>query len=171
MKKRTAAITLAILGALSAGGCANPEPTSSATYTNIAECVADGFNETVCSKSLGEAKKVTEANAPKFASAEQCAAQFSNCEKSSSGAWFMPAVMGYMVGSMMNGGSRAPATPIYYDRERRPQAASFAGGAYRPTPAAETYTARSQARAAAASRSASTSSRGGFGGRSGSSGG
>lgn len=161
--KRTNAITLALIGALAISGCAEEkkEPT---TYANVAECVADGINTTVCQDSFNEAKKVTEQNAPKFASADQCAAQFGSCQQSSGG-WFMPAVMGYMVGSMMNGGSRAPATPIYIDRDRRPQAASFVGGAYRPTAAAPTYTARAQARATAAR--ASTSSRGGFGGRSG----
>lgn len=155
--KRTSLITLAILGALTLTSCKNePQATS---YENISECVQDGHERFVCEKAFEEAKKVTEQNAPKYATAEQCAAQFNNCQKSSDGSWFMPAVMGYMVGNMMSNGSRAPAQPVYIDRYGYRQTASFTGGNYRPTPAPTSYSAR-----AAAAR-ASTSSRGGFGSR------
>jgi len=168
MKKRTAAITLAVLGAIAMStGCSEQkEPTS---YATIQECTQDGNSFDTCTKAQNEAKAETEKNAPKFASQEQCQAQFSNCQQSSSGGWFMPALMGYMVGNMMSNGSRQVATPIYYDRDRRPQAAGFVGGVYRPIPAAPTYTARAAARASAARASASTGSRssGGFGSRAG----
>ena len=163
--KRTRAITLAILGAIALSGCAPQEPKEATTYTNVAECTADGYATDVCQKAIDDAKKLTEQNGPRFATADQCAAQFGNCQKSSSGDWFMPALMGYMVGNMMSNGSRSAPTPIYIDRDHRQVGASYAGGVYRPVAAAPTYTARSTARAAAAR--ASTSSRGGFGGRSG----
>jgi uncharacterized protein YgiB involved in biofilm formation len=175
-------ITLAILGALAASGCApSAEDTiaqdkSPATYANLTECTNDGNTTADCQKAFDESKKLTEEKAPKFASQAECAAQFGSCAPapaqasagggSSDGGWFMPAMMGFMVGNMMADGSRAPAQPIYIDRDGRQQAASFAGGSYSARPAPQTYTAKaSAARAAAASR-ASTSSRGGFGGRS-----
>lgn len=159
--KRTAAITLALLGALSVTGCAEKkiEPT---TYTNVVDCTADGNSRETCVKAFEDAQKATAENAPKFNSAEACQAQFGSCQQSASGGWFMPALMGYMIGSMNSGGSnRYYSSPVYHDRSGRPVAASFSNGTYKATSAAPSYSSRVQARAAAAK--ASTSSRGGFG--------
>ena len=158
MQKRTAAITLAVLGAIALTACSEQKPPT--TYTSVSECVSDGNSAAECQKALADVTAQTEKDAPKFTTQDQCQAQFGSCQKSSSGDWFMPAVAGYMLGSVMNGGSRAPAQPIYIDRDRRPVAASYSGGVYRPTPAPQSYTSR-----VAASRAASTSSRGGFGSR------
>lgn len=165
--KRSSAITLAVLGALALSGCSEEQkpPTQ---YTSVAECTADGIAQETCQKSFDEAQKA----APKFSSMEQCQAQFSNCQQSSSGDWIMPAMAGYLVGSMMNNGSRGYAQPVYIDRDRRPVTSSYSGGVYRTTPSTTPsyQTRQTQARAAAASRSsATTSSRGGFGSRSSSS--
>ena len=163
--KRTSTITLALLGALALTGCSEEkkEPT---TYKSVAECTADGISAAECQKSFDEATKA----APKFATQDQCAAQFGNCQVQTNAdgtSWFMPALMGYMVGSMMSNGSRSYAQPVYIDRDRRPVTGGYSGGVYRTTPAAPSYTSRQAARASAAR--ASTSSRGGFGGSSSSS--
>ncbi len=160
MQKRTAAITLAVLGAIALStGCSEQKPPT--TYTSVSECVSDGNSTAECQKALADVTAQTEKDAPKFTTQDQCQAQFGNCQKSSSGDWFMPAVAGYMLGSIMNNGSRAAPQPVYIDRDRRPMAASYSGGVMRTAPAPQSYTSR-----VAASRSApSTSSRGGFGSR------
>lgn len=173
--KRSSQITLAILGALALTSCADPSSQSSSTsvtagpttYANLEECVKDNDYST-CKAAEEQAKKQTAESAPRYATADQCQAQFSNCQKSDSGDWFMPAVMGYMVGSMMSDGSRGYASPVYYDRGGNAVRADFSGGSYKPATAAPTYASQAPARAAAASR-ASTASRGGFGSRSSSS--
>ena len=168
MKKRTTAITLAILGALAMSSCAPEEPKTASTYTDIGQCISDGNDKGTCEKALASAKADAEKNAPKFASAAECSAQFSNCTQSASGGWFMPALMGYMVGNMMSNGSRgyAPA-PVYYDRDRRATTVTpIAGGGYARNSAPQSYSSKVAARSAASSSRATTSSRGGFGGRS-----
>lgn len=160
--KRSSAISLAIVGALAMSGCSpSPQADEPTTYRNVTECVQDGKSQATCEKSFADAKAEAEKTAPKFASQAECAAQFGNCQQSASGGWFMPALMGYMVGNMMsnNGGTRYVSQPVYIDRSGRDVTSSYSNGTYRTTPSAPTYTQRASARAAAAS----TGSRGGFG--------
>lgn len=159
--KRSSAISLAIVGALAMSGCTpTPQADEPTTYRNVTECVQDGKSQATCDKAFADAKAEAEKTAPKFASQAECAAQFGNCQQSASGGWFMPALMGYMVGNMMsNSGTRYVSQPVYVDRSGRYATSTYSNGSYRTTPSAPSYTQRAQARAAAAS----TGSRGGFG--------
>lgn len=156
--KRSSAISLAIVGALalSGTGCTSADSNEPTTYRNVTECVQDGKSQATCDKAFADAKAEAEKTAPKFASQAECAAQFGNCQQSASGGWFMPALMGYMVGNMMsnNGGTRYVTQPVYVDRSGRSVTSSYSGGSYRTTSAAPTPSARA---------AATTSSRGGFG--------
>lgn len=164
--KRTKMLTLAIMGSLALAGCAEA-PQEQTTYKDVSECVKDGKEVAVCEKSFAEAKALTEQNAPKFGSLAECQAQFgpNGCTGGSNtqGSFFMPMFMGYMLGNMMSNNGRSyyePSRPVYRTPSGGTQAASFAGGRYTAAPAAPTYAAR------VSSRAATTSSRGGFGGRS-----
>lgn len=174
--KRTKMLTLAIMGSLALAGCAEA-PQEPTTYKTVAECTADGKAADICQKSFDDAKKLTEQNAPKFGSLAECQAQFgqNGCTGGSNtqGSFFMPLMMGYMLGNMMgsssssydrnrSGYSYAPPRPVYRTATGGTQAASFVGGRYTATPAAPSYAARVSARSTAST----TSSRGGFGGRS-----
>lgn len=163
--KRSSAISLAIVGALAMSGCTpTPQADEPTTYRNVTECVQDGKSQATCDKAFADAKAEAEKTAPKFASQAECAAQFGNCQQSASGGWFMPALMGYMVGNMMsNSGTRYVSQPVYVDRSGRDVTSSYNGGRYTTSTAAPSASARAASRASAARSSASTSSRGGFG--------
>lgn len=180
--KRTKMLTLAIMGSLALAGCSPAEPPKAepTTYKDVSECVKDGKEVAVCEKSFAEAKALTEQNAPKFGSLAECQAQFgpNGCTGGSNtqGSFFMPLLMGYMIGNMMSNSSGRsyyePSRPVYRSARGGTQAASFTNGRYTTTPAAPSYAARAAANApmtSSASRAATTSSRGGFGGRSSSS--
>lgn len=156
--KRSSAISLAIVGALalSSTGCTSADSNEPTTYKTVTECVQDGKSQATCDKAFADAKAEAEKNGPKFASQAECAAQFGSCQQSASGGWFMPALMGYMVGNMMsnNGGTRYVTQPVYVDRSGRSVTSNYSTtGRYTTTSAAPT----------AAARAATTSSRGGFG--------
>lgn len=175
--KRSSAISLAIIGSLAMAGCTQ-QPEEPKTYATIGECIADGKDKTVCESSWAEADKLTKEQAPRFADKAACEAQFGagGCQTGGDGStsWFMPALMGYMIGNMMGNSSSSAAYQRGIDDERRRgggttyiaprpvyrtqtgglSAAAFSGGKMTTTPAPTTY---------AASRAATTSARGGFG--------
>lgn len=106
-------------------------------YKSIDDCIKGGiYTETACKMAYEEAKLTT----PKFEGGnakQQCEADYGvgNCERqtdSNGNDWFMPAMMGYMVGNMMSGNSysgynnRVIHQPIYRDRKNE---GNFAIGA------------------------------------------
>lgn len=183
--KMSHSIALAFLG-LALASCAD-QPKEESTYANVAECTADGKSQQECQTALDEATKATAASAPKFQDEASCVAQFGidGCRRDENG-WFMPALMGFMVGNMMSGGNNHTTTHtrevVYRDQKDkdRDEGARTAGTAARPVygapgggrqvatstggklsfaKAAPTYAARVSA------RSSTTASRGGFGSR------
>ncbi|QYC52611.1 hypothetical protein [Salmonella phage SSBI34] len=80
-------------------------------YQNAEECVTGGNPAETCKLAEEQAKKVATETAPRFATLEDCRAEFGDmCQNNSSGGnsdspW-MPLMMGYMLGNMMsNNGS------------------------------------------------------------------
>lgn len=103
--KKSRAVRLVLLGGAGAAlaACDQAPPPDAQFYTGVDECaVAQG--EAVCKEAFAESKATFDAEAPQFARKEQCEAEFGvgNCENreaSAGGGFFMPMMMGYMLGS------------------------------------------------------------------------
>jgi len=84
-------------------------------YPSVNECTAD-LGAKACEDAKAAADKAHVAEAPRFDEKQQCEQEFGsgNCEsrqEAGGGSFFMPMMMGYMVGSMMRGGGFSQ--PVY----------------------------------------------------------
>lgn len=82
-------------------------PKDSKFFSSASECSAE-FGAKDCADAKAASERAHAAQAPKFARKEECETEFGagNCETkqaSNGGSIFMPLMMGYMMGSMMNG--------------------------------------------------------------------
>lgn len=119
--KRSKHLKLALMGAsaLTLVACDNAKEVG--VFETVDQCTAEeGFNIQSCEASLALARAKHVNVAPKYTSAADCEADFgaANCETApqqtqSGGSVFMPMMMGYMVGSMLGGNSRASTQPLY----------------------------------------------------------
>lgn len=127
-------------------GCGE-EREQALVYETPSECAAASFNTPEqCKADYDAAKALHPQVAPKYVSKEECETDFGagNCENApqaaapqqtaSSGSFFMPMMMGYMMGQMMNRGgaaqnfpqgapgasqSKVPTQPLYKSRDDR----------------------------------------------------
>lgn len=137
--KRSRSIRLVLLG--SAGGfmlSACEDPIDAATKGQLftdAQACESAFDQKECLEAYQRAETAHLETAPKFTSREECEAEFgvANCtpgprqeaaegaaegqtaQAGSGGSWFMPAMMGFMMGRMMGGGMAA--APVYRDTQ------------------------------------------------------
>jgi uncharacterized protein YgiB involved in biofilm formation len=119
--KKSRSIRLALLGsaslALVACGDDGAPPQDAKFFANVQDCSAV-YDEAACRTAKAEADRTLVAEAPRFTRKEECEAQFGagNCETrqeaSGGGSFFMPLLMGYMMGNMLSGPSRYSA-PVY----------------------------------------------------------
>ena len=119
--KRSKHLKLALMGAsvLTLTACDNVEDV--AIFENLEQCVAeDGFGLEACEANLKKAEAEHIRVAPKYTSIADCEADFGaeKCETApqqtqSGGSVFMPLMMGYMMGNLLSGGSRASTQPLY----------------------------------------------------------
>jgi uncharacterized protein YgiB involved in biofilm formation len=116
--KTSQSIRLVLLGtasvALTACGDDGP-PKDARFFPTVKECSAV-YGDASCEDAKTAAEKKQAAEAPRFTRKEQCEAEFGagNCETrqaAGGGSYFMPLLMGYMIGNVM-GGSRF-AQPVY----------------------------------------------------------
>ncbi|MGK2946268.1 MAG: DUF1190 family protein [Candidatus Malihini olakiniferum] len=131
---RLAPVALAISAAFILAGCEQTDETVS-MYQNADDCSAANPSMSVqCAKAYNNALKEAEKTAPKYASKEDCVAEFGETQcipvpdqagiaaqlTQTSSSW-MPLMAGYMMGRMMSGGtgaqqplfsSHAPVSPI-----------------------------------------------------------
>lgn len=182
MNKIVNITALAVLIAAGLSGCVDDDDgfgsSSGATYTSVSDCVSNGNSQAVCQQAFDQAQAEA-AKAPHFATGNDCYAKYGpdGCRQytdSSGNSWFMPFMMGYMLGN--NNGYH----PIYRSYGGGYQTVivnngvtsysnvSSVGGGARAT----VSTGSARASGGYSSGSATTSARGGFGGgSSGSSGG
>lgn len=179
--KRSTSITLLLMGSatLAMVACDDSKPTQAGVYSSIEECTANGTHTAAeCRDQFDKAKQEHIKSGPKFSSREDCEAEFGRdrCERPSNasnnnggGSFFMPLMMGYMVGKMMNGGGSAFSQPLY-----RPNSAPSGGGGYSPGTwrtsnntevARQTGATSVSSNAFRSSGQTTTLSRGGFGAR------
>lgn len=126
--KRSRHIRLALLGTaglmtLTACEDAGDDPLASGRFFPDAKACAAAYDGETCDRAYQTAQDEHARTAPKFADREACEAEFGaeNCTPvpaataEAGGSWFMPMMMGYMMGRM-TGGAFA-ATPLYRDTQ------------------------------------------------------
>ena len=116
--KKSRSVRLVLLGSASAALAACDDggalPTTAQFYPTVNECVADHGAPT-CEDAKAVADRTQAAEAPRFAQQQACEQEYGvgNCEtrQAAGSSFFMPMMMGYMMGSMM-GGNRF-SQPVY----------------------------------------------------------
>lgn len=186
--KRSTQVKLLLMGSatLALTACGDDAPTASApVFTSIEECVKTGiYTEEFCKKGLEEAQQQHLKSAPRFQSKEDCekaygpgqcgfgptvqqqAAGSSGGNNSGShassgeggGSFFMPLMMGYMLGNMLNNNRSSYSEPLYRSQPNAPGSGySTNTGNNRPRPSVMDIPS------AGKSTGGNTISRGGFG--------
>jgi len=118
---RMTPVALAVSAVFMLSGCEKTDETVS-LYQNADDCSkANPSGSAQCVAAYDAAKKDAEKTAPKYASREDCIAEFgegqctqtpaqagvASAEGQSSGSMWMPLMAGYMMGRMMSGGAYA----------------------------------------------------------------
>jgi uncharacterized protein YgiB involved in biofilm formation len=111
--KRTASVTLALLGAAGLlASCGDPEPDiKTAAFKDTNECISSGqYTSDECDSAFKAAEADSNKNAPAFKTQDDCEDEFgkerckpTTSENSSGTGFFMPYMMGYMMGSSSHG--------------------------------------------------------------------
>jgi len=136
-------------------------------FQSMDECVASGTaTASECEAAYRTAANQAAENAPKFGSQADCEQEFGagQCQQRTEAngtSMFMPLLAGFMLGRLLSGGNRAPASPLFRrgDSLRTPDG-QFAGRTRPTTTAASAATTTRPAQAQNGSRAVS---RGGFG--------
>jgi len=116
--KKSRSVRLVLLGSASAAlaACDNGGalPTNAQFYPTVNECIAD-LDAATCADAKAVADRTQAVEAPRFGQKEQCEQEFGvgNCEtrQAAGSSFFMPMMMGYMMGNMMGGGRFSQ--PVY----------------------------------------------------------
>ena len=139
--KKTALVLMVPVATLLLAGCGE-ESQQALVFSDPSECSAAGLNDTAqCNAEFAAAKALHPQVAPKYLDKTECETDFGagNCETApqqttSGGSVFMPMMMGYMMGQMMNRGgsnfqqpaaasagaaSKVPTQPLYKSRDDR----------------------------------------------------
>ncbi|OON41928.1 hypothetical protein BTJ39_01865 [Izhakiella australiensis] len=187
-------VALAVSAVFMLAGCEQSDETVS-MYQNVDDCSkANPGQSEQCKTSYNNALKEAEKTAPKYASREDCVAEFGEgqCQQATQasaggGSFWMPLMAGYMMGRMMGGGfaqqplftSRNPASPANgkfvdasgrnYGSATSGRSASVPKSALAPKPATTNTVTRggfgeTVAKQATMSRSSSATSSRSFGG-------
>jgi Predicted integral membrane protein len=115
--KKAALVLMAPAASLLITGCGGKDP--ALVYGSLQECISAGINsEDQCRLDYGKAEKLHPDVAPKYVSRAECEAEFGEgkCEEapgsatsSASSGFFMPMMMGFLAGQMLNGAKGAAA--------------------------------------------------------------
>lgn len=119
-------VALAITAVFMLAGCEQSDETVS-LYQNADDCSkANPSQSEQCTTAYNNALKEAERTAPKYATREDCVAEFgenqcqqtpaqagTNAEAQQSGSFWMPLMAGYMMGRMMGGGAGFAQQPLF----------------------------------------------------------
>ncbi|UXN06775.1 DUF1190 domain-containing protein [Bartonella sp. HY761] len=176
--KRCLAVTLVLMGGVAVTACGDSQ-IDTAVFQDVDDCIASGtFPADKCRQDFKEATATHVATAPAYTNKEDCEAEFGvgKCEQtpaaatgstttvhSSTGSFFLPMMMGYMMGSMFNNGQRMAPQSLY----QRPGSSSYvnSNGATVANQRGATRFSSSSAAARAPETRTRTMARGGFGSR------
>lgn len=129
--KRSRTITLVLLGTtglVTLTACDQPDPTSAGNFYRDQQQCERSNDPDACRQALADARAQHLQTAPAFTNKSECEAKFGvdNCQETqerpgqapagvqeaSGGGWFLPVMMGYMMGRTLNGFG---AQPVYRD--------------------------------------------------------
>lgn len=143
--KKAALVLMVPVATLLLAGCGE-ESEQAMVFSDPSECSAAGLNDTAqCTADYAAAKALHPQVAPKYVNKEECETDFGagQCETApqqtaQGGSVFMPMMMGYMMGQMLNrggaaggnaqqpaaagagaAGSKIPTQPLYKSRDDR----------------------------------------------------
>lgn len=160
-------------------------------YDSVAQCTADGkIPASACQEAQDAAQKQNALGAPRFDAMETCEAQHGDgactqqfADSASGGSFFTPLLTGFVIGQLLDGGRGYRYSGLYRGRDGRSYTGGGNGGGYlyrnprtggmqvgRQALAPPVATPRVQTRSSVVSRggfggrSATSSSRGGWGG-------
>lgn len=136
---RITPVAIAVSAVFMLSGCEKTDETVS-LYQNVDDCSkANPSNSAQCTAAYDAAKKEAEKTAPKYASREECVAEFGEgqctqapaqagmaAQPQQSGSFWMPLMAGYMMGRMMGGGAGFAQQPLFTSKN----AASPANGKF-----------------------------------------
>lgn len=136
---RITPVALAVGAVFMLSACEKTDETVS-LYQNVDDCSkANPSNSAQCAASYAAAKTEAEKTAPKYASREECVAEFGEgqctqapaqagmaAQPQQSGSFWMPLMAGYMMGRMMGGGAGFAQQPLFTSKN----AASPANGKF-----------------------------------------
>lgn len=116
--KKAALVLMAPAASLLITGCGGRDP--ALVYGSLQECISSGINsEEQCKMDYGNAEKLHPEVAPKYVNLAECEADFGpgKCEdapkqegsSTPSSGFFMPMMMGFLAGQMLNGAKGAGA--------------------------------------------------------------
>jgi uncharacterized protein YgiB involved in biofilm formation len=116
--KKSRSVRLVLLGSASAALAACDDggalPTTAQFYPTVNECITD-HDAATCADAKAVADRTQAVEAPRFGQQQDCEQEYGvgNCEtrQAAGSSFFMPMMMGYMMGNMMNGGRFAQ--PVY----------------------------------------------------------
>ncbi|MDP6259859.1 MAG: DUF1190 domain-containing protein [Rhodospirillales bacterium] len=119
-RKSVFAVLMMSTSLIALTACEEPKVDAS-IYESLEQCKRDPLNTPdQCDSSFKEAQSQHAAVAPKYATAEDCQADFGKekCEvapyrTSSGGSVFMPLMAGYMMGSLLGGRGSMMSQPLY----------------------------------------------------------
>ena len=117
-------------------GCEQNDETVS-LYQNADDCASATGKAAECTTAYNNALKEAERTAPKYASREDCVAEFGEgqCQQApaqagmapenraqaqSSGSFWMPLMAGYMMGRLMSGGAGYQQQPLFSSKPEQP---------------------------------------------------
>lgn len=127
-------VALAVTAVFMLAGCEKNDETVS-LYQNADDCSAATGQAAECKTAYTNALKEAERTAPKYASREDCVAEFGEgqCQQTpaqagmapenqaqaqSSGSFWMPLMAGYMMGRLMGGGAGYQQQPLFSSKTR-----------------------------------------------------
>lgn len=176
-------IALSLFVALSVSACGGSDDTEQLTiYSDVQDCISNNPNLVAeCNAVYEGAIKEAIETAPKYASIEECTADFGaeNCQavppatdpslasaqQQSSGSFFMPLLAGFMMGKMMSGmnGNNMAHKPVYSPKDATGRPTNFYDSSGKSYGAAQSGKTVSVPKSDIKSKPAGTVQRGGFG--------
>jgi uncharacterized protein YgiB involved in biofilm formation len=166
-RSRKTALLLMSAAPLMFTACEKEPELREGLYTSVEACARETGDRVSCDQAFAKAEQQAQEQAPRYASKEECVQQHGEgqCKPASDGrshSYFMPMMAGFMMSQMMRGNTPASgfnSAPAFKDKQ---------GGFQRPMPGGAGRSALMPV--TATPDRAVTSSRSGFGGRSGSGG-
>lgn len=175
-------VAIAVTAVFMLAGCEQNDETVS-LYQNADDCAkANPGQSAQCTTAYNNARKEAERTAPKYATREDCVAEFgenqcqqtpaqagagtSNAESHQGGSFWMPLMAGYMMGRMMGGGAGFAQQPLFSPKSANsPAKGQFVDASGRNYGSATSGRTMNVPKMALAPKPATTSTitRGGFG--------